>query len=366
MDSDYDFLIAKCKNEYPTLLEYILHIDYENIVKLLDLIVPLNVNEFKTLVIEELDLPIVIFILLLNRTKIQVIKKSNNLDILSKCFGDRYQALTGDYNALLNNYKLKTKFDLIMIDSSMNFSEISKCILNCERFAHQDTLWYLDQSSNSNTLNKALVVHRNKFIPVNDNIFKLKSKYTLDENKKLPTIVTALYDIRSLENNNSSDAKNIDHYIDKGTELLSLEIPMIIYTEEKLFNKIRAIRPVELHAITQIIIEDFTKSEYFIFLDRIKENLKKYNIQNLCRGKDTPLYFILNCNKFYWMNQSIHYNFFDSTHFVWIDFGISRLSTGYTNNIRRWIQRIPDKIRQMEINPYLENTSSKEYFRYVH
>jgi len=47
-----------------------------------------------------------------------------------------------------------------------------------------------------------------------------------------------------------------------------------------------------------------------------------------------------------------------------MDFGICH-NVKNINHIRRWIHSIPDKVRQMEINPFVEKVNEREYFKYI-
>src|SRR5437762_8421804 len=145
--------------------------------------------------------------------------------ILNKYFNNRYKLLKGSSNDMLNTFKLGTQFDFIHIDANHSYYAVSQDILNCIRFCHQDTLWIFDDLDNWG-VSAALKFHQNKFSLINiagtHGIYKLKSEYIIDTNKKLPTIVTALYDIRAMENNNADIVKNIEMYLGFGKELLSL------------------------------------------------------------------------------------------------------------------------------------------------
>ena len=76
-----------------------------------------------------------------------------------------------------------------------------------------------------------------------------------------------------------------------------------------------------------------------------------FKIHNLDNGKDIPLYNILNCNKFFFIEEAIRLNPFNSTHFVWLDFRINYVAQS-CEEIHNWIYNIPDKIKQLCINPY--------------
>ena len=65
------------------------------------------------------------------------------------------------------------------------------------------------------------------------------------------------------------------------------------------------------------------------------------------------------------MEKSIEKNPFQSTHFIWMDFGINHVAKN-TEKIHEWVYHIPDKIKQLCINPYLENDNRKDFIKYIY
>jgi hypothetical protein len=64
------------------------------------------------------------------------------------------------------------------------------------------------------------------------------------------------------------------------------------------------------------------------------------------------------------METAIRINPFCSDHFVWMDFGINHVAKS-PETIHSWIHQIPDKIRQLSINPFCESIDPKQYFTNV-
>ena len=48
-----------------------------------------------------------------------------------------------------------------------------------------------------------------------------------------------------------------------------------------------------------------------------------------------------------------------------MDFGINHVAEG-CEFIHEWINNVPDKIKQMCINPFIENVQYKHYFQYIY
>jgi hypothetical protein len=50
---------------------------------------------------------------------------------------------------------------------------------------------------------------------------------------------------------------------------------------------------------------------------------------------------------------------------MWMDFGINHVAWN-PEKIHEWILRIPDKIKQLCINPYVEHCDPKYFFQYIY
>jgi 3-deoxy-D-manno-octulosonate 8-phosphate phosphatase (KDO 8-P phosphatase) len=55
------------------------------------------------------------------------------------------------------------------------------------------------------------------------------------------------------------------------------------------------------------------------------------------------MYIILNNNKFDFIQSAIEVNPYNSSHFIWMDFGINHVALN-TEKISEWIHKVPDKI----------------------
>ena len=189
------------------------------------------------------------------------------------------------------------------------------------------------------------------------------------ENKICPTnvtIVTMFYDIRKKEGNydmNNPLNRGIEKYCKLANEfILKIPISLIVFSDCP-----ECIEYIEQHNKDAIIInEPFENAYYYKHYSKLQELQTKFHIINGNITQETPMYIILNNNKFYFMEKAIELNPFNSTHFIWMDFGINHVAKD-TCNIFDWIQNIPDKIKQMCINPYVEPVnSSKETFQYIY
>jgi hypothetical protein len=110
---------------------------------------------------------------------------------------------------------------------------------------------------------------------------------------------------------------------------------------------------------------DFKDTYFYKDLERITELQTKFCILNGEIEHETPMYVIENNNKFDCIDKATQMNPFKSSHFMWIDFGINHVAKD-TDAIHSWIHNIPDKIKQLCINPYLETEPPKKVFEYIY
>jgi hypothetical protein len=199
----------------------------------------------------------------------------------------------------------------------------------------------------------------------------IKNTFLTNKNNEYnyPTIITMLYDIRSMETKQIERNRKLESYIDFSKKfLLQLPFPLIIFIDEneEVYKSIYNFRK-ELNLLdkTYIYISDFKQTYFYKDLNRIEELQTKFHILNGEIEHETPLYVILNNNKFDCIDKTIELNPFNSSHLVWIDFGINHVAQN-TEIIFEWINKIPDKIKQLCINPFIEKVDYKEHFKLIY
>ena len=183
-----------------------------------------------------------------------------------------------------------------------------------------------------------------------------------------PTIISMFYNVRALETNQSERNRKADSYIDYAKKfLLQLPYQMILYTDSQYVYDIVYDYRRELGLIhkTRVCLCAMNHTYFYKYLDRISDLQKKFCILNGELNHETPLYIIANNNKFDCIDKTLQLNPFKSKHFVWIDFGINHVAQN-TEKIHEWIFNIPDKIKQLCINPYLEKDDPKTFFQYIY
>jgi len=212
-------------------------------------------------------------------------------------------------------------------------------------------------------------VNDNKGFIIETTFQDILCTFSKKNGENYPTIVTMLYDIRSMENNSIERNRKIESYVDFSKQfLLMLPFPMIIFIDDNqyVYNEIFNFRKqLNLLDKTYIYVQDFKHTYFYKHLSRLEELQKIYYIRNGELDHETPLYVILNNNKFDCIDKATQYNPFASDHFIWMDFGINHVAQS-THTIFEWINKVPDKIKQLCINPYIENVDNKQMFQLIY
>lgn len=189
-----------------------------------------------------------------------------------------------------------------------------------------------------------------------------------------PTIVTAFYDIRKMEReleplrHGEYRGRKLDKFLDLASEfLLKLPYPLVVFVDDNedgdyIQNFILGCSHFGKRFIYR---ENFKNTYFYSYLDRMKELQQKYTLLNGDSQHETPHYIILNNNKFHFMEKAIEKNPFGSSHFIWIDFGINHVAKS-PEKIHEWIGKVPDKVKQLCINPYIEKDDRKMFFQFIY
>jgi len=195
-------------------------------------------------------------------------------------------------------------------------------------------------------------------------------------NNKYPTIVTSFYDVYKLQNNKNIEQlndlkgrKKLENYLELAASfILNIPYPMIIFLDdnddgdvvEDFINK----HPNKNKNII-IYRERFENTYFYSYLDKLIDLQKNFYIINGDINHETPHYIIINNNKFHFMEKAIEKNPFGSSHFIWIDFGINHVAKS-PEKIHEWIGKVPDKVKQLCINPYIEKDDRKMFFQFIY
>ena len=139
------------------------------------------------------------------------------------------------------------------------------------------------------------------------------------------TIITALFDVRTKEKNalmNSEKDRGFvlpDDYFNACVPFFNKPFPLVIFTEPKYAEKMREMRPIELHPLTRIIVKEYEDLNNYCIYDKFEKAHHSHKIHNLDQNKFTALYkFVVN-QKTEFVRDVIMMNPFNSEKFAWMD-----------------------------------------------
>ena len=136
-------------------------------------------------------------------------------------------------------------------------------------------------------------------------------------------IVTALFDIKREK---LGDGRKIEDYLIWLKKTLQLKCEMTIYTEEKFKDFIIQNRKNDYK--TDIIIQDFTETPFYINNNKIKDILKSDYFKSTMKDLNRiecylSEYNVIQYSKFGWLKDTVEKNN-NSDYFIWMDAGCSR------------------------------------------
>lgn len=188
------------------------------------------------------------------------------------------------------------------------------------------------------------------------------------------TITTCLYDIRKKESNSLN---SLTSYLEYSKKMLSIRLPMVIYSdEEDIISHVYKTR-LEYGLIEKTIIIRLPFEETFFYkdLDMLIQRMTEFYIVNRNHDKDTPLYVLLNNNKFDFLHRTMTLNPFQTEFFLWMDMGIQHCTNASWEEWEQIWKRWPlflcqneKKIHQLRIHTVQKppDMSWKEYFHVIY
>lgn len=191
------------------------------------------------------------------------------------------------------------------------------------------------------------------------------------------TITSCLYDIRKKEGSTCNDNKKIQDYLLLSRHMLSVRLPMVIFTDEEyIMDYVCKTRgEYGLSDMTIVKMVPFHHTIFYKDLDVLKNRMKDFNILNWNKEKDTPLYVLLNNNKFDFLQRTIDTNPFQTEFFFWMDMGIQHCTNAteeeWSDITGTWVSFIEadrTHIHQLRIHTVLKQADMKwkEYFNVIY
>ena len=169
----------------------------------------------------------------------------------------------------------------------------------------------------------------------------------------MTAVVTFLFDYQRLtgESYNISQEK----YIEFSKELFKVNVPIYIFCEAAMVDKISNLRQ---ESITTIIPFKIEETYYFKDIEIIKECYRNNQYGYLCGLRPNQMYLLMmSWTKIWALNEAIKMNKYNSKVFTWVDFGIFKATPDTTHETLSHILTHPsEKIKLM----LLQETHSDE------
>ena len=180
--------------------------------------------------------------------------------------------------------------------------------------------------------------------------------------EKSPVIISCFYDISTIEDNKINYKSEDIYFKNAANFILKLPYYLIIFIDDntnsqRIENRILKSRLEHLDK-TVIIKKKINETYYYSYINKIQKINTQNNLIQISRNFN-PYYLSITYNKLFFVKYAIELNPFSSSHFIWIDFGISYVLNSINSNIlfnelRIIMKNIPDKIRQMSLS-YSDN-----------
>lgn len=191
------------------------------------------------------------------------------------------------------------------------------------------------------------------------------------------TITTCLYDIRKKEQSTCQNISTLKDYLELSRHMLSVRLPIVVFTdEEEIVEHVYKTRlDYGLMDKTLIVRLPFEQTFFYKDLDTLKQRMKEFHIVNWNEDKDTPLYVLLNNNKFDFLKRSMEINPFQTDFFLWMDMGIQHCTQAtekeWLDISETWpdfIQQDRNHIHQLRIHTVTkpDDMAWKDYFRMIY
>lgn len=160
------------------------------------------------------------------------------------------------------------------------------------------------------------------------------------------TIVTAFFDLGARETWNTK-RKRATEYMKHGEWILSLPYPMVIYTDRQYYWPIWQMRKKHMDKTALIVSPLEEQSFVKCYPSSLTSVLQPWE-GNPNPNKDTPLYIQSQWSKVNMVLEVVRSNPFQSSHFMWLDFGITHVAN-VTTSLAAMFESFPTGFRCLEM-----------------
>lgn len=177
------------------------------------------------------------------------------------------------------------------------------------------------------------------------------------------TIVTSFINLYRYESDRTE--KSLEIYIEKGRELMRLDLPMVIFCEKQEYHALLKYRhdcglghktiviPVSITNQNDVPANKFRARMIEVQAEKRKQvdSLPLFMKNAMTMQKFTINYYIVMYSKSHWLNHVAKMNPFNTSRFAWIDFAISHVA-GRIEEQFDWLDKIPEQIHLSEIKRF--------------
>jgi hypothetical protein len=114
---------------------------------------------------------------------------------------------------------------------------------------------------------------------------------------------------------NINSHRSVEKYIEYGEKLMNIRLPKVIFIEKYIYDLY----------YTKYNSDDLTKFVFItkedLFLQKFRNKINVFH-KYINSKKDTLEYIMVQCNKTDWVKQAIELNYYDTSQYAWLDFGI--------------------------------------------
>jgi hypothetical protein len=144
------------------------------------------------------------------------------------------------------------------------------------------------------------------------------------------TIITMFFNLKKLKDSTEL-TRPFDFYLKNSVHVLKLNYPMIIFCDEDTYEPLKNIRDSEVvDNNTKYIVKNIENYEYYQECMNIITKNRNKNGKPI-DNRNTASYFLTVMFKVFAFNYAHNHNFFNTTHYAWIDIGcnhhVKELST---------------------------------------
>jgi hypothetical protein len=125
---------------------------------------------------------------------------------------------------------------------------------------------------------------------------------------------------------NMRDDITFNKYYEFGKLLIQCDVPKIIFLDETMYNKVSTELKDILIINNNLMFNDNTRiykiQKKSSYLYQFEKSLTNFQIITDNLQKDTIEFMFTMCNKTEWIKEAIILNDFNTTNYIWVDFGI--------------------------------------------